>query len=151
MCRGLTCIQVEPYESEGQSYELCRSERNPADNKKKNNRLLKQSYTAAEVLHGLHALLGSKSKQTKLIYKLTSQCSYFHLINVTHHECRASNTTLENFLAIPSVVKKFFNTEVGLKSLTMFLTMSLRCCEIIRLTMISWHLLLCVAGSPAKA
>lgn len=34
MCRGLTCIQVEPYESEGQSYELCRSERNPADNKK---------------------------------------------------------------------------------------------------------------------
>lgn len=35
MCRGLTCIRVEPYESEGQSYELCRSERNPADNKKK--------------------------------------------------------------------------------------------------------------------
>lgn len=30
----LTRIQVEPYESEGQSYELCRSERNPADNKK---------------------------------------------------------------------------------------------------------------------
>lgn len=70
MCRGLTCIQVEPYESEGQSYELCRSERNPADNKK--YRLLKQSYTAAEVLHGLHTLLRSKSKQTKLIYKLTS-------------------------------------------------------------------------------
>lgn len=32
---GLTRIQVEPYESEGLSYELCRSERNPADNKKK--------------------------------------------------------------------------------------------------------------------
>lgn len=32
--RGLTCIQVELYESEGQSYELCRSEKNPADNKK---------------------------------------------------------------------------------------------------------------------
>lgn len=38
MCVGgwggavLTCIEVEPYESEGQSYELCRSERNPADN-----------------------------------------------------------------------------------------------------------------------
>lgn len=31
---GSTCIEVEPYESEGQSYELCRSERNPADNKK---------------------------------------------------------------------------------------------------------------------
>lgn len=67
MCRGLTCIQVEPYESEGQSYELCRSERNPADNKK--NRLLEQSYTAAGV-HRLHRLLGSKSKQTKLINKL---------------------------------------------------------------------------------
>lgn len=36
---GLTCIQVELYESEGQSYELCRSggkkkKKNPADNKK---------------------------------------------------------------------------------------------------------------------
>lgn len=31
---GLTCIQVELYESEGQSYELCRSEKNTADNKK---------------------------------------------------------------------------------------------------------------------
>lgn len=31
---GLTCIEVEQYESEGQSYELCSSERNPADNKK---------------------------------------------------------------------------------------------------------------------
>lgn len=32
--RGLTRIQVELYKSEGQSYELCRSEKNPADNKK---------------------------------------------------------------------------------------------------------------------
>lgn len=46
---GLTCIQVEPYESEGLSYELCRSERNPADNKK--NRLREHSYTAALALH----------------------------------------------------------------------------------------------------
>ena len=34
LCTGLTRIQVELYESEGQSYELCRSKRNPADNKK---------------------------------------------------------------------------------------------------------------------
>lgn len=47
---GPTRIQVEPYESEGLSYELCRSERNPADSKKK-NRLLEHSYTAARVLH----------------------------------------------------------------------------------------------------
>lgn len=33
---GGTRIQVEPYESEGLRYELCRSERNPADNKKEN-------------------------------------------------------------------------------------------------------------------
>lgn len=31
---GVTCIEVEQYESEGQRYELCSSERNPADNKK---------------------------------------------------------------------------------------------------------------------
>lgn len=67
--RGLTCIQVELYESEGQSYELCRSGKKSCWQQK--NRLLKHSYTAAAVLHRLHKLLGSKSKQTKLIYKST--------------------------------------------------------------------------------
>ena len=68
--RGLTCIQVELYESEGQSYELCRSgkkKKNPADNKKTDSSstalLLQQCYT------GLHKL---RSKQTKLIYKCAS-------------------------------------------------------------------------------
>lgn len=34
MCPGLTPIQVELYESEGQSYELWRSKGNAADNQK---------------------------------------------------------------------------------------------------------------------
>ena len=44
--RGLTCIQVEPYESEGQSYELCRSERNPADNNNNNKKKIDSSSRA---------------------------------------------------------------------------------------------------------
>lgn len=75
---GLTRIQVELYESEGLSYELCRSERNPADNnKKKKNRLLKQSCAT-------HAgsTKSKKGRQTKLIYKLAIQCFYFYLMLV---------------------------------------------------------------------
>lgn len=45
---GLTRIEVEPYESEGHSYELCRSERNSADNNKKKtkNSLFKHNVAA---------------------------------------------------------------------------------------------------------
>lgn len=66
--RGLTCIQVELYESEGQSYELCRSGGGKKSCWQQKNRLLKQSYTAAAAaafLHGLHKLLGSKKLADK--------------------------------------------------------------------------------------
>lgn len=49
MVGGLTRSQVEPYESEELSYELCRTERNPADNKKKKKK--SGSSSIATLLH----------------------------------------------------------------------------------------------------
>lgn len=124
--RGLTCIQVELYESEGQSYELCRSgkKKNPADNKKTDSSstalLLQQCYT------GLHKL---RSKQTKLIYKCALQWFYSYLMNVTHHECRASNTMLRMSLQ-SFLLSNIMKTKAGLNSRFVSLSLSVRCCQI---------------------
>lgn len=61
--RGLTCIQVELYESEGQSYELCRSEKNPADNKKTDSSSI--AILQQQCYAGSTNSSGAKSKQTK--------------------------------------------------------------------------------------
>lgn len=76
--RGLTCIQVELYESEGQSYELCRSEKNPADNK---NRLLKHSYTAP---HRLTESIGAEVSRPNSYCASPSACFQFNILNVSH-------------------------------------------------------------------
>lgn len=147
MRRGVTSIQVELYKSEGQSYELCRSEKKILLTTK--NRLLKHSCIAAE-LHGLHKLLRSKTTYAdKLIYKLTLQCSY--LINFTHYECRSPTTRSKtSFLFFLSNTCKHLQTKAGLKSIIMFLTVSW-CYAGVWLIVISLYVPPQVADSSTKA